>query len=137
MYKGYLHTEMPFLCSIACIFAIYLTPILQRFQAWSHGEYSIDMPMEFMSRVRLDFGIFSRVRSTGENIKYSCFTIEIRSIFNIKPLSYQFITFSLGFLTCFFRFMWRHNHLFHCENNSYWYVHTVKITIIDMFTLWK
>ena len=73
---------------------IFITRKIEDIQ-WFDGEYG----SYFISET--GFFIFARVQSSTQNMLKSCLTGEINSVFNVKTLNFLFITFSLGFLTCF------------------------------------
>ena len=85
--------------------------------------------MKFILRMRQDFFYILRVRSLSENMKKSCLTSEIDSIFNVKSIELSVYYIFFGFWThCMQYVVGRHQSLLFsdCRNNTW-----------DIFTVWK
>ena len=95
----------------------------------------LTLNMEFIARVRPEFFLFSRLWGTSENIRLSCLSSEMNSIFIVKPLNVLFITFSLVFQilhTSTACKTWRDVTIV-CNFHTF---HTVKITLC-IFSHWE
>ena len=96
---------------------------------WFDVEYGIYCTSE------TGYFLFSRLWSTSENIRLSCLTSEMNSVFNVKPMNVLFITFSLVFQilhTSTACKIWRDVTIV-CNFHTF---HTVKITPL-IFSHWE